>query len=306
MPHRLLVLVASLLALVCGASCSSYRIEEGGLAFRYLPREDALIVLEFEGGIHTDGGGTEAAKDLQAAASGRRVYPPEGGLIRLDLDKELEPAKPGEEHERADLVELAACVRVLEAHVFEREGKLCFVRVSRIDRFRHVLEIVNAFINREHLRQASSSAPFAPDFPVFDEPTRDMLRSAATNGHAWLSAEAEAIVLDVPMTSANAARCLGWIEQEARRHGDKQPSVFDQVSSLEVAHSRALLRFGQAPHPVVRISFHDDDQPGQDETIRAELKTLGVPIERETVLAKAEDLLVAPPLAPAAPDAKPK
>ncbi len=306
MSHRLLVLLASFLALFCGASCSSYRIEEGGLSFRYLPREDALIVLEFEGGIHTDGSGAEAAKDLATAVSGRRVYPPEGGLIRLDLDKEPEPAKPGEEQERADLVELAACVRVLEAHVFEREGKLCFVRVSRIDRFRHVLEIVNAFINREHLRQASASTRFTPDFPVFDELTRDMIHTAAAGGHAWLSAEAEAIVLDVPMTSANAARCLGWIEEQARTHGDKQPSVFDQVTSLEVAHSRVLLRFGQAPHPVVRISFRDDDQPGKDESIRAELKTLGVPIERPEVLAKAEDLLVAPPLDPSAPAAKPK
>lgn len=298
MPSRALVLVlASLALLVC--ACSSYSYEEGGFALRYLPREDALIVLEFQRGLHAEASAAEAAQALDAALQHKRVYPPEGGLIRLDLDREPEPAKPGEEQERADMVELAGCVHVVGARVFDQEGKLCFARVSRIEHFRRVLQIVNAWISREHLRSSEARAEFVPEFPVFDEATRDILRTAAASGHAWFSAEAEAIVLDVPMTAGNAARCLGWIERHSREEGSPHdPNFFDQVTSLEVANGRALLRFGQAPHFVTRIAFCSDE-PGKDEAIRQQLKERGLPIGSAAELEKLEELLGTP--APAAP-----
>lgn len=300
MSSRALLFVVASLALFLGA-CSSYGYEEGGFALRYLPREDALIVLEFQRGIHAENNAADAAGALDAVLHRKRVYPPEGGLIRLDLDREPEPAKPGEEQERADLVELASSVRVVAARVFDQEGKLCFARVSRIDHFRRVLQLVNAWISREHLRSLESQQGFRPEFPVFDELTRDSLRSAAASAHPWFSTEAEAIVLDVPMTAANAARCLGWVEQRGREQRSRNdPNFLDQVTSLEVANGRALLRFGQAPHFVTRFSFQDE-APGKDEPIRQQLKALGLAVGSEAELQELEQLLLAP--APAAPGA---
>jgi len=293
MTRRFLALAATLPFLTTCCD-SAYRIEQGEILLRYRSKDDSLLVLEVEQGI----GGTadKAADALQDALKGHRLYPPEGGFISLDFDKP-HTVEPGEEQEHADFLELARSVHVVDARVFlDDQGRLSFLRLTRIANFHRVLELVNAWTNRENAGVYDTARPFEPRYPVFDEQTRDAFRAASASGHAWLHVEGEALVLDVPMTPTNAAQCLAWLTKEARREGSAdEPDWIGQVTSLEVSKGHAIVRFGEAPREVVRFGGKSKQEPKDSAPICASLKDRGVSIGDWSALSVAQAALGLPP-----------
>jgi hypothetical protein len=250
------------LSLVSLSSCfeDTYKVAESEVLVRYLPEKDELLVLEIEHGIE-EGGKTPdpmnaAADGLRAIAKGERVYPASGNWFAADFDELLRRAgEPTEkevtEKERADLTEFVAAVHV-EDHGLYLDGE------RGLEHFRRVAQIASDFINRSFRKDGANALPAVPGFPFFDEASREMFRSAIAGDHAWLSTQKDAVVLDLPMTSVSAARCLAWVAGEGRAPNESADELlfYQQASSIEVVEGHARLRFGEASRPVARFDYH--------------------------------------------------
>jgi hypothetical protein len=298
--RRLLPLVFGLLPLLATASCSDYTVAENEMFVRYLPAEDALLVLEVEHGIHGSAEpGSPAVAALARALAGGRRYPAEGGLIDIDLDKPLPEPEPGQEPERDGLREFAASTSVEQVCLFvDGKERLSFLRLSRLAHFRRMLTLLNGFINRHSSTDGIWSRPLEPDFPIYDQATLEELHAAVDGEHAWFRTEGEAMVIDIPMTEANAARCLEWSMKEARR-GPRESIVdwLDELTSLEVCSDRVLLRFGEAPHRVSHLALGTEDQAEEIDyaPLTEALKKAGITFRNAGELDRVRALLEPPP-----------
>lgn len=278
--NRLIVLLFSVLALSCASACSSYQVAESSMRVRYVSEEDVLLVLEVQVGLasraedqHSLG---EAAESLRKATAGGRVYPPQGGLPAFDFDDDPSPERRAEPW-YLDLLELRKLVRVERSRVLlDEEGRLCFVRLTRVHEFRRFLGIVNTMFNRE-LQEHESNKPTGSEFPAFDEPTAAAMRAAIERNHPWLSIQDGAFVLDLPMTQANAARCLAWLTRESAKTNDQSWLVIlAALSSVEIAGDHARLRFGEAPKRTIEFDWMDGDVSGKDPALQAALARHGI------------------------------
>jgi len=90
-----------------------------------------------------------------------------------------------------------------------------------------------------------------------------------------LSIEGDSLVLDVPMTSANAARCLSHFVSEDTATADETQQFFAQVSSLEVSGGHTRLRFLGEGRPVARF-FAKSEDAKYDSELKSSLRSLGV------------------------------
>jgi hypothetical protein len=277
---RLVAPICAALALLTASACSSYRSTESETLARFLPKENALLVFELEHGIQSEVDGPAAVEiavgALRRAGNGARIYPPGGGLITLDFDEDGE-AESMEAERAAAFREFAHSVHVVDRGLFvDGQGRLSFFRLTRLERFDRLLELVNEWINREENGREMDARPFRPEFPVFDEASWKLVRAAVGSGHAWLAVDADAIVLDIPMTEANAAQCLAEVVSESRKADDPTPlQFFEQLSGIAVGAGRARLRFCGEPKPVLRFTSRAQDQD-YDDAVQRRLVELGV------------------------------
>lgn len=295
MSLRSLALATSVLVAAATSCDSAYRIERGEFLFRYTQKDDSLLALEVQHGI--SGNPETAAAALARGVSGRRVYPCEGGFIKIDFDEQDSAVEPGKEQAHADFQEFGKSVRVVDARVFvDDQGQLSFLRLTRISNFHRMLELVNAQMNRGHPYEGDPAKPFEPRYPVFDEETQNLFKAAYSSGHAWLRIEGDVIVLDAPMTGPNAARCLDWLVHEADRErtGD-DPDWVGQMTSLEIAKGHALLRYGEAPKQVIRFEYKEKHKPADSAPIQEALKERGVAVGDWSALSVAQARLGLPP-----------
>lgn len=307
MPRFLLPTVFASLATLCGCS-SDYEVSRQEVCLRLRAKEDALSILEVQSGITAGKDEAEALNALGAVLAGAKRYPPERGFLSLDLDAEDIDTTIESETERAAFREFAANVNVSETHVFlDDRGQLCFARHTRIERLHRMLEIVNAWLNRnlleDHAREDAGQREPSADFPVFDAETRASIRAAATAGHAWLSLRDDALVLDVPMSEANAARCLAAVA--GGKLDEFESQLLAQASSLSLCAGHALLRFGEPSHPLVRFESDLKQAPTEaqvDERLLIDLRNSGCLILKAPDLARMRREFEVP----APPDTSPK
>lgn len=262
----------ALALILFSAGCSSdYSFEREEFLLRYVPKEDALLVLEVQHGLCGEPGA--AASALQRLVEKRRVYPPEAGFIHVDFDETEKQVEPGKEQIHADFLEFGKAVSVLDARVFvDADGRLSCLRLTRLAHLQRQLELVNAMTNRDASANEDRTKPFVPAFPVFDEDTRDAIRGAWALGHAWLRVEGSAIVLDAPMTAANAAACVEWLAKHGAEQAQAdQPDWISQMTSLEISKGHVKLRFSEAPKEIVRFSWETKSNPRDPAPLRAEL-----------------------------------
>jgi hypothetical protein len=265
---RFAVLALASLCLLSLSSCfeDTYEVAESEVLLRYLPERDELLVLEIEHGIeqgHKSEDPVRLATDaLRGIVEGKRVYPASGEWMATDLDEIVLSTNGLTEQEQADLVGFTSALHVEDRGLYlEGPDRLSLFRLTRIERFRRVLEIVSRSFNRECNSHPRQTLPPEPEFPLFDEPSRELFRSAIAKDHGWLSIREGAIVLDVPMTSANAARCLAWIAGEGS-NADKardELTIYREASSVVAAEGHTLLRYCEPSRPVPRFTYHSED-----------------------------------------------
>lgn len=277
---------------VLGACSQAYDYDRQEVVIRLRADEDALSILEVQSGISAARDKADAVAALEAALAGTKRYPPEMGFIAVDFDDEEYCATLESEAERAAFREFAANLHVAEVHVYQdARQQLCFARHTRIEHLGRTLEIVNAWLNRtlreDFSRQDADPRDRIDDFPIFDVLTRDAFRSAASNGHAWLSLRDDALVLDVPMSAANAARCLEALA--AGRLNGSDARLLTQASGLELRDGHALVSFGGPSRPLVRFESDPESVPAEpsiDEHVAIELRNAGWLILRSADLTR--------------------
>jgi hypothetical protein len=249
------------------ASCSSKFSYVGTECdVHYDAEADQLVVLEIEHGIYvgtTDKVG-DALRTLDRAASGARVIPPDEGFIHVDLDACEEKLRTGGSRP-ATAAELRAAnyfpnIKVTQSGLFlDDAGQLSLYRMWTLSNFKAAIEVVNDTINATLTEHAGEPAAFVPNFPVYDEATRDLQSARAKSGAAWLSIDKSALVLDLPMTRNSAARALAQlIENPSGPQVSGCAPILAHLSSLEIKDDRAILRFDFAVEPWMHFESWGD------------------------------------------------
>ena len=276
---RLTATVLFALALSWATSCAAYRVQEYETVVRFLPQEDAILMPEVEHGIEANSTGPApvrlAVEGLRSADEGRRRYPAAGGMLSVDFD-DAESMQALDLNRTAEFQEFAASVHVEDQGIFlDAGGRLSFFRLTRFEHCARLLELVNAWIRREITDMDEASRAFMPGFPFYDIESWNLALSAIESGHPLLSIEGDLVVLDVPMTSANAARCFSHFVAEDSATEDVTRQFFDQVSTLEVSGGHTRLRFLGAARPVARF-FGKSQDAEYDDAVKESLRLLGV------------------------------
>lgn len=296
---RLVAPILSAFALVAVSACASFRSTESETLVRFLPQDNALLVLELQHGIESEGDSPAAVQlaidALCAVDRGARIYPPGGGLVNIDFDSIDEGSAP--DAARLDaLREFADAVHVEDRGLFlDEQGRLSFFRLTRLENFDRLIVIVNEWINREVSEPEKGERPFRPDFPIFDEASWKLVQDAARSRHSWLGLENNGIVLDVPMTEANAALCLSEIVSEGRKSEDDAVALqfFEQLSGVSIGGGHARLRFCGGFKPVLRFVDRARNQD-YDDSVKRRLVELGVELGGPDAPARARATLEAP------------
>jgi hypothetical protein len=289
---------------------NTYDVSESKLLLRYLPAEDALLILEVEHGIQEGGKSPDpvqpAAVALRGIADGARVFPASGEWIATDFDELVRDSANNSDmtdQDRAELRELRDAIHVQDRGLFlEDETTLSLFRLTRLEHLGRMFEIFNGGYNRKLQKPSETERPFEPGFPIFDEESWKMFRSEVAQNHAWLALKDNAIVLEMPMTSANAARCLATIARDCPKDENSEAlaQLAEQVSGLEITGLHARLRFGEKPREVLRFTYHSR-HAGSGEDLIARLKSLGVKLGGADAARQALAKVEGPPPAPLAP-----
>ena len=298
---RSIALAALALLPVCSCFTNTYEVAETEVLVRYVPEQDELLILEIEHGIEEGGKSPDprriAADALHGIADGKKIYPGSGEWLAVDFDELAKRAQdPADTSataaEKSDLLEFVKTIHVEDRGLYvDEEHGLSLFRLTRLGHFRRVIEITNDFLNRSFRKDGAKMLPTEPEFPLFDEASRELFRSAVNKGHSWLSIQDGGVVLDVPMTSASAARCLAWLLREASEEEERADElrVYRQASSLEVADGHVRLKFGGEDKPVVRFTYHSKNAGSSAdliELLRADRVALGKADAPDAALAK--------------------
>ncbi len=198
--------------------------------------------------------GSESAGALRGVLAGRRVFPSGGGWISLDLEKlsqgndgrqPTEPLDEATEEESAAakrIRELAPGVGIVEVALgLEAKGSLALWRRTRIE---HASEWLKLLADEE-LRVESERHGMLDTFPVFDARTLELALLAQESGERFWKFRDDSLVFEMPMTPANAARCVARItDAAAESKGGYTRTLLNNLRELKIADERLHARFG--------------------------------------------------------------
>ena len=287
----LAVVGASAFVAACIFPDPDFWIVQSEYHVRYMEDADTIQLVELHHGLGAHD--VEVAADaVEQLVAGWRRFPPEGGwLFVLDMDEEgfwawEEEFEGGERPE--DVQELIAglksvepLLRVERAGLFiDDEGRLSLFRDVRIEAATRLAGLASDYANLQLRHAENEPGEFQPDAPVFDVRTRELWREAAEADHSWAAIEGGGLVLRVPMTRANAARCMAHLLGEAAApDGRSVVEFFEHVRTVEVQDELAVLSI----HPGEDGWFHFIGDPtkivGDDSALRDELEERGHSLE---------------------------
>jgi hypothetical protein len=268
-PLRLLTF--PLLALTCGA-CSDYRTQTDSWWLRYHPEKNEAILVEVQDGVT---GGDDAGEALGKLVAGWRRYPPEGGLLTLDLDEEIDWSEvdaPTDVEELKRIYEgLERSVEVTDVGLFRAgEDGLGFYRVTHIKDLSLLLEGMNILVNA-FLADTLEGRDFGDegDFAISEE-TKALWLERVEKNQAWITLDGSALVIDVPMTETEAGTFLRTVLADPG--DDEVPEWFiDAIQSLRIADGALRLTIAPDGLRFHSTSTNEDYEPssGHAELIEA-------------------------------------
>jgi len=226
------------------ASCTDFTAQSSSWWFRYHPEGDEAIYVEIQDGITKN---VDAAEPLRRLVGGWRRYPPEGGLMTLDLNEEIdwEEAPESVDIERMKTVfeGLQREVEVVEAGVFRvGQERLGFFRVTHIKDLSLLLEGLNSFCNVVLSEEWAEGIDLTWEhFEIGEETGARWMQRVAEN-EPWLTRQGSAFVLDIPMTETEAAGFLRAVIADSR---DFQPDLWfmEALEQVRVADGSLSLTF---------------------------------------------------------------
>lgn len=228
------------------ASCSDYRTNSESWWFRYHPEEDEAVYVEIQDGITAN---ADAAETLRRLIAGWRRYPPEGGLVVLDLDAEVNwddaPPDVDAEHLKELFLGLQAAIEIEDAGVFRigQEG-LGFYRVTRIKDLSLFLDGLNSFANLVMLEEWREGVDIEWEHFEIGPETERRWMQRFRNNEPWLTRKGSALVLDLPMSETEAA---GFLRSVIEDHRDFPPDAWFMKSIEQIRIADGSLRLTFAP-----------------------------------------------------------
>ncbi|MCH2106558.1 MAG: hypothetical protein MK291_07960, partial [Planctomycetes bacterium] len=200
------------------ASCSDFSSQSSSWWLRYHPEEDEAVYVEVMDGVTAK---ASAAGPLRELAKGWRRYPPEGGLITLDLDEELDPNDIPEGVNRERVQALLASLRreavVSEAGLFRvgAEG-VGLYRVTEIKDLSVFLSDLNELCNIALEEEwAEEGVNISWEHLELSEETKARWMKRAGEREPWLTRTGATFTLDLPMTEGEAAGFLRAVLADA-------------------------------------------------------------------------------------------
>ena len=200
------------------ASCSDFSSQSSSWWLRYHPEEDQAIYVEVMDGVTAK---ASAAGPLRELTKGWRRYPPEGGLITLDLDEELDPNDIPEGVNRERVQALFASLRrgvvVSEAGLFRvgAEG-VGLYRVTEIKDLSVFLSDLNELCNIALEEEwAEEGVNISWEHLELSEETKARWLKRTREREPWLTRTGATFTLDLPMTEGEAAGFLRAVLADA-------------------------------------------------------------------------------------------
>lgn len=238
-------LAALALALLPCAGClefpaPAFRAAASEHFVRIDAERDVIEVLSLHLGLAP--GGDDALEQLRAVVDGRRVFPPGGGFLTLDLDRELTADEDdGMEEATRELQELSPSLSIAGAG-------LALDDRERVTLWRHVrIERASEWLRLAETAERRGPGPHFPAgrLPAFDARSSELQEAAWARGERFLGLEGDSLVIDLPSTSENAALLLAHVLEDALEEGrDGWAALAVSMRSLESRDERVRIRLG--------------------------------------------------------------
>jgi hypothetical protein len=282
----------SCLALLALHGCGAFEASHPEGYLVYEPGADALRLVEIGTGLHA-GNDAKAAAALADFLAGRRIYPPDGGLLTYDLDaaegpaeaEELGPLDPSDRF----VARIAKLVTVRERGLYagEEEG-LGFWRVSDFAPAKEVLAAIDEFVSQSVIEELSTPpAEGEEEFALWRDPeSRELWLARARAGGPWVSLDGGRLVVDLPISTAGAAPALREIVQDSQ---DEEIRWFlGKVWRMEITAGGVRLWLGTAAGPMIHFGGGPwaDGSPAQvDEGLHQAVSQATLPVANPEVIA---------------------
>lgn len=219
--------VGLLLCVALLSSCCSWSFSTSAFQWRsdehYWRIDGANDVVEWIEIEHDLGQPTnDASEQLRKVLAGERVFPP-GEWLSFDLEKPVQNIElGGNGNSSAMLHELAASVRVVEAHlVLDTDGRPTLWRRTKFERASKWLEAWQHFVLPMILEEQVNGLI---DERSLSPASVALIREATSNGAQLWRLDGNALVYELPMTEADARLALSERGSEPVDPSLRQPA----------------------------------------------------------------------------------
>jgi len=249
----------ALLVAVLPVSClpsPDYKMMEKEAELRYVAETDELYLMEVQRDLRINLANADVLEEL---AGGHRRYPPEGGMLSIDIDADLSEerariAKRREEGEERAVDQLALRtfdlfedVEVLEAGLFREVGTFSLYRLSRTKNATAWVDLINDWLNagvieesdkyRERHGEFSEGAhPWSEAADVgFSLETAISWEDRARSDEPWVKLSDKGMHISFPIKGPEVAASIRYLAEKGRYFDSYQMQLLRNLSDVRVS-----------------------------------------------------------------------
>src|SRR5690349_492740 len=252
MPTRLRWVLGFALALL--AACAPIHYGEQEISLAHASKADTLrmlIVYDAIQSLPRDGksGDEEASQFAERVSKGRRQFMIFDWPLCFDLEDWLKEAEEGDgawSAWRRELRGVVASLRVVESgYCAGNDGRLALYQELEIGHASRLVSLLERALYL-HLEEAAAEGTFEGDTEIFDSRTRELWIAMARDKRGWLALKDGVLAVDLPLSSAVAARLLADLTKTATADSDGLrffAGTCSHLSELTLEGEHAVLRW---------------------------------------------------------------
>jgi hypothetical protein len=248
-------ILVALLSVSCLPS-PDYKMMEKEAELRYIAETDELYLMEVQRDLRIN---PEKADVLKELAGGHRRYPPEGGILSIDIDADLskerariaERREEGEERVEDRLAlrtfDLFEDVEVLEAGLFHEEGTLSLYRLSRTKNATAWVDLINDWVNAGLIEESDKYREIHGEFSEGAHPwseaadagfsleTATLWEDRARSDEPWVKLSDQGIHISFPIKGSEVAGTIRYLAEKERYFDAYQMQLLRNLSDMRVS-----------------------------------------------------------------------